>query len=52
MVADSRSRRRLAAQIARTLLDDPHSAARLQTLLAALVNAADTNASRQTRNSP
>jgi hypothetical protein len=52
MVADSRSRRRLAAQIARTLLDDPHSAARLQTLLAALVSAADTAATRQTRNSP
>jgi len=52
MVADSRSRRRLATQIARTLLDDPHSAARLQTLLTALVNAADTTGTRQTRNSP
>lgn len=40
MVVDVRSRRRLAEQIARTLLEDPRSAERLQSLVAALRAAA------------
>lgn len=40
MVEGPASRRRLAEQIARSLLDDPRSAARLQALVSALVESA------------
>jgi len=52
MAADSRSRRRLAEQIARTLLEDPRSAARLQTLVAAVSSSADPSGAGRPGNSP
>lgn len=52
MVADSRSRRRLAEQIARTLLEDPRSAARLQTLVSALSSAATSSDAGRPGSSP